>query len=88
MLPGPYNQGVIPPLEEWLASFALAPFLHTHVAVVVTALPPEVLHDFRSDPAFSFCDYEPSHLPAHCDGFARVSKMPDALGVDPHLPLL
>jgi len=62
---GPYNHGVIMPLEEWLASFSLAPFLHTHVAVVVTALPPEVLQDFCSDPAFSFCDYEPSHLPAH-----------------------
>lgn len=60
-----YNDPVTPPLDDWLASFALEPFLHTHVAAVVTALPPDVLHDFRSDPAFSFCDYEPSHLPAH-----------------------
>jgi len=54
-----------PLLEDWLASFSLEPFLHGHVAAVVTALPAHVLTDFVSDPSFSFCDYEPSHLPAH-----------------------
>jgi hypothetical protein len=52
-------------LEEWLASFSLEPFLHGHVAAVVGALPEHVVSDFVSDPSFSFCDYEPSHLPAH-----------------------
>jgi len=54
-----------PPLDSWLLKFDLAPFLHDHVAVVLTALPADVRHDFLTDPAFTLCDYEPSHLPAH-----------------------
>ena len=51
--------------DDWLSSFALEPFLHEHVAAVVTALPEHVQSDFLSDPSFSLCDYEPSLLPAH-----------------------
>lgn len=66
----------IPPLEEWLASFGLEPFLRIHVEAVLVALPDAVRCDFLSDPSFSLCDYEPSHLPAQIPVRAPLGKRP------------
>lgn len=54
-----------PCLEEWLTSFALEPFLRSHIAAVFVALPAHVRSDFLCDPAFTLCDYEPSLHAAH-----------------------
>jgi hypothetical protein len=56
--------GVTPDVDDWLAGFALEPFLLAHVSAVCARLPAAVLSDFVGDPAFSLFDYEPSHLPA------------------------
>jgi hypothetical protein len=48
-----------PELHDWLSRFALAEFLHPHVAEVFAALPAAVREDICSDPAFHLCDYEP-----------------------------
>jgi hypothetical protein len=63
-------------VDDWLESFALEPFLRTHVAAVFTALPPEVQSDFVTDPAFTFCDYEPSHAPAQIRVRAPAARRP------------
>ena len=60
----PYNDFVNAPVDVWLASFTLAPFLHDHVAAVILALPDAVREDFIGDPAFILCDYEPTLGPA------------------------
>jgi hypothetical protein len=71
----------VPPaaaFHDWLAAFPLEPFLRPHVAAVFAALPPHVLSDFVTDPAFSLCDYEPTLLPAHIPlrspGLGRPSR--------------
>jgi hypothetical protein len=64
------------PVDLWLSTFPLEPFLRTHVAHVVTALPAHVRHDFLTDPAFTLCDYEPSHLPAHIPVASPAARRP------------
>lgn len=65
-----------PPFESWLAAFELEPFLRLHVTAVFDALPIHVLNDFVTDPAFSLCDYEPSHAPAQITVRAPTGKRP------------
>ncbi|HYE17304.1 MAG TPA: hypothetical protein VEA69_02610 [Tepidisphaeraceae bacterium] len=51
-------------IDFWLSSFALHPFIHEHVSVVLAALPEHVRQDLVSDPSFLMCDYEPALGPA------------------------
>lgn len=45
-------------LTDWLMSFKLDPFLHSHVEAVLAALPGEIRDGLVSDPAFRLWDYE------------------------------
>ncbi len=46
-------------LHLWLDGFGLDAALRTHVLIVFTSLPNDVLSDLTDDPAFHMSDYEP-----------------------------
>jgi hypothetical protein len=66
-------------IDHWLSAFRLDPFVHRHVAMVLSDIPVVVRDDLMSDPSFHLCDYEPGpgvvmQVPMRLPGRNRASR--------------